>query len=215
MPVEYSSIACHSQANLLRRIQEICIPGDDGSILIAEFQSSREMNGVVATKSELFSEFASTASEILVNTNRDQIAMQILEICQCPCVPGLGQTTLALSRSQGCASLRVSEKAGRRRVGAVPECSGRIGALLDDKKLDQCRGVEVEDQWRCSATRFDTGPAAFTRACLETRGLSGRRMRPRRARSSRGLSPSSALIRAMRFPRRVMTISPPFSTCSK
>ena len=46
-------------------------------------------------------------------------------------------------------------------------------AGLDDDQLDERGGVEVQDQRRCSATRSETEPRAFTFARRELRARVG------------------------------------------
>ena len=99
-------------------------------------------------------------------------------------------------------------------MSTPPQLGGHLGAILGNHELDQRRGVEVEDQARCSETRSETEPLPFTRADRGERDPSGIRTRPRRARASSGRSPSP-LRRATGRPRRVTTISPPPSTRSR
>jgi hypothetical protein len=154
-------------------------------------------------------------SEIGIDADGDQISLQLLECRQRQCVLVLPQASLAPRGRQCRASLWIGEDAGRRRIRAIPELGGQIRAVLDDNELDQRRGVEVEDQARCSDTRSDTEPVLLTCAAREDRGACGIRTRPRRARSSSGRSAWSPLRRAMRRPRRVTTTSPPPSTRSR
>jgi hypothetical protein len=73
---------------------------------------------------------------------------------------------------------------GRRR--AVPQLVDEIGAGLVKDELDQSPGVEVDDQRRCSAMRFDTDPPALIPRLPARRrfGREGSSMSPRARRSA-------------------------------
>lgn len=120
------------------------------------------MNRVVAAKSEVFGVRAGVTSEVRIDADRDQICLQFLESRQCFSVLVLPQAALSPRTRQGRASLWVGEDAGRRGMAAGPELGGQVRAVLDDDELDQRRGVEVEDQARCSETRSDTEPVPLT-----------------------------------------------------
>jgi hypothetical protein len=75
-------------------------------------------------------------------------------------VRGASQAPMTLRRSQGGASLRVGQDARDSGVGTTPEFGSEVGSTLDHDELDQRRGVEIEDQRRCSLTRSDTEPVA-------------------------------------------------------
>jgi hypothetical protein len=154
--------ASETQASLLGRTREISVPGHDNHFLISELEGGGEVNGVIAAKSEVFSVLASATSEILVHRDRDQICLQLLEGSQCLCMLILPQSALAPRGCQSRSSLRVGKDAGRRWISTAPEFGGQVGAVLDDDELDQRRGVEVENQARCSETRSDTEPVPLT-----------------------------------------------------
>jgi hypothetical protein len=141
---------------------EISVPGHEDDSLIAELECGREVNCVIATKPKIFGVLASATGEIRIDTDRDQVCLQLLKGSQCLCVLVFPQSALAPRGRQGRASLRVGEDAGRCRIGASPKFGSKVGAVLNDDELDQCRGVEVEDQARCSETRSDTEPVPLT-----------------------------------------------------
>src|SRR3954452_170233 len=119
-----------------------------------------------------------------------------------------------LGSGEGGPPLWIGEDARRGGIGTAPQLGRQLGSILDDNELDQRRGVEVEDQARCSETRSETEPVLFTCADRGECVPCGIRTRPRRARASSGRSPSP-LRRATGRPRRVTTISPPPSTRSR
>src|SRR5262249_37433932 len=124
------------------------------------------------------------------------------------------ETLQAPGGRQSRPALGVGKDARRCGIVAVPELGCQLGSVLDDDELDQCRGVEVEDQARSSETRSETEPVPRTCADRGEAVPSGIRTRPRRARASSGRS-TSPLRRATGRPRRVTTISPPPSTRSR
>ena len=214
-PVEVLDRAGKAQTGLIGCSRKIPVPSHEDDFLVAELKRGGEMNCVIATKSKIFGMLAGATSEGRIDAYGDQVFLQLLERRQRPFVRGLPQAALASCGRQSRASLRVGEDAGRCRMTAVPELGGQLGAILDDDELDQRRGVEVEDQARCSETRSDTEPLLLTSALRGDRDALGIRTNPRRSSSSSGRSASSPLRRAIRRPRRVTTISPPPSTRSK
>lgn len=83
----------------------------------------------------------------------------------------LSETTQAPGSCQCGSSLRMGKDARRRRVGTAPEFGRPIRAILDDDELDQRRGVEVEDQARCSETRSKRNRFPSLRRSRRTRLL--------------------------------------------
>jgi hypothetical protein len=159
------------------------------------------MDRVVAAQRKLLSELASLACEMSVDADQRQFALQRLEVIQRAPVGRGGE---AGATSRGCerrASLRVVEDARDRRMRGSPQLGDQVGPLLGDDQLDERRGVEVEDQRRCSATSSDTNPRAFTRARRAARRRLGAVTRPRRTRSCRGSLSSTADRRAIGRPR--------------
>jgi hypothetical protein len=78
------------------------------------------VNRVVAAKSEIFGLLAGIPGEVLIQADRNQTYLQLLEGRECFCVLILAQPILAPRGCQSRASLRVGEDAGRRRIGAGP-----------------------------------------------------------------------------------------------
>lgn len=114
------------------------------------------MNRVVAAKPEFFGALAGMPGEILVDTDGYEARLQLREGNQRSFMLVLSQPAVATCGREGGPTLRVGEDARGCRVGAAPELGSELGPVLDDDELDQRRGVEVEDQARCSATRSDT-----------------------------------------------------------
>lgn len=122
------------------------------------------MHSVVAAP-ELFGAPAGPAGKLLIDADRGQLRVDLLEGRECLSVLFLPQPVQAPRGRQRRPALGVGEDARRRRIGAVPELGRQLRPVLDDDQLDQRRGVEVEDQARCSVTRSETEPAPFT--CAE------------------------------------------------
>lgn len=153
-----------AQAGSVRRSAKIGIPGDEDRLVVIDLQRSCEMYCVIAAQAVLLGKRAGAASQLFVEAKRDQPALQILEVGKRPPMILPAEAACAFSSRQRRPSLRIGEDARSNRAGTVPELGCRVRALLDDYELDERRGVEVEDQRRCSATRSETGPAPFTRA---------------------------------------------------
>lgn len=169
------------------------------------------MNRVVAAQPEVFGVIAGASRKLLVYADRNQLPVELLEDRERFSMLLIPEPLQAPGSRKGRSPLRVGQNARRCGVCAVPEPGRQLRALLDDDQLDQRRGVEVEDQIRCSETRSETGPVPLTRAERGDLLPCGIRTKPRWARESSGRSPSP-LRRATGRPRRVMTISPPPST---
>lgn len=60
-----------------------------------------------------------------------------------------------MRRSRGRSCLGVDQLAGYDRFRSIPQLCGKPGSRLVEHQLDQVRGVEVEDQRRCSPTRSE------------------------------------------------------------
>lgn len=178
-----------TQACLARRLAQIAVPGDDDRLPV-KLQGSREVHGVIAAQAVFLGKRASAVGKLRVYAERNHPALQIPEIGNGAPMSLPAKATCAFSGRQRRPSLWIGEDARGHRGGAVPEFGRRVGVILDDDELDERRSVEVEDQRRCSATKSDTEPAAFTRACRRVRGFSGMRTRPRRVRSSSGSEPN-------------------------
>jgi hypothetical protein len=204
----------NTQVNALGRLREILIPSHEDDFLIAEFECGGEMDRVIATQPQVFGIAAGASGKFLVDSDRSQLRVELLKVRQRLPVLLFPETTQAPGRRQSRPSLRIGKDARRCGIGASPELGRQIGAVLDDNELDQRRGVEVEDQARCSETRSETEPVPFTCADRAERVPCGIRTSPRRARASSGRSPSP-LRRATGRPRRVTTISSPPSTRSR
>lgn len=203
-----------AQADCFRRPGEISVPGHHDNFVIPQFERGRQMDRVVTAQSQVFRVLAGTNRNRLVDADRGQVRIQILKgrerlaVLLCP------QPIQSTSSGERRPALGIGKDARRRPMGAIPELGRQVRAVLYNDELDQRRGVEVEDQVRCSETRSETEPALSTRAERGARSPCGIRTSPRRARASSGRSPSP-LRRATGRPRRVTTISPPASTRSR
>ena len=211
---QVSSGAGDAQTDFFGRPREISIPGHHDNFVIPQFERGRQVDRVVTAQSQVFGVLAGTNRELPIDANRYQIRMQILKVRKCLAMLIRPEPIQSTGSRERRSALGIDKDARRRRMGAVPELGGQLGAVLNDDKLDQRRGVEVKDQARCSETRSDTEPVPSTRADRGERSPCGIRTRPRRARASSGLSPSP-LRRATGCPRRVTTTSPPPSTRSR
>lgn len=193
---------------------EIAVPRDHGGGC-AERECAREMNGVVAAELELLGKIAGSSCEHLVDPDRDELGVRRFEVLERPAV-GAGAETAGTPRGRQCgASFGIGEDARGDLMARGPKICGKLGAVLDDDELDERRGVEVERQCRCSATRSDTEPRGLTPARRSRRGRAGGVIRPRRASSWSGSSPVMPASRAIGRPRRVTTMSAPCSTRSR
>lgn len=172
------------------------------------------MDRVISTQSQTFGVLSGASCEFLVDADRDQVPEKLPEDRERISVLVLPQPVQPSSGRDGSTALRIGEDARRCGISTLPELSRRLRTVLDDDQLDQRRGVEVEDQARCSETRSETEPVPLTCADRGERAPCGIRTRPRRARTSSGRSPSP-LRRATGRPRRVTTISLPPSTRSR
>ncbi len=143
-------------------LSEIAVPGNKRDLVVRERQRGGEMDGVVAAQGHVVGELPRLARQVLVHSDQEQFALERLEVGDCLCVVGRRETIGAAGSGQGRATLWVREDAGRRRMGARPELGGQVRAILNDDELDQRRGVEVENQARCSETRSDTEPVPLT-----------------------------------------------------
>jgi hypothetical protein len=204
----------NAQADTLSRASKIPIPGHEDDFLIAEFERGGEVDCVVAAQLQIFGVLASANRELLIDANRGQLCVELLKGRKRLPVLVFPKTIQAPSSRKSRPALGVGKNARRCRIGTTPKLGCQLGAVLDDNELDQRRGVEVEDQARCSETRSETEPVPFTCADRGERAPCGICTRPRRARASSGRSPSP-LRRATGRPRRVTTISPPPSTRSR
>lgn len=108
-----------------------------------------------------------------------------------------GEASCATRRPESGAALGAGEDARRGWVRARPQFVGDARAFLGDDDLDKRRGVEVEDQRRCSATSSDTDPLALTFAGRVVRGPVGGVTRPRLTKSSSGSTAPTADNRAI------------------
>lgn len=197
-----------SAAGLCGCVSQSGIPTDERD-RPAGRQGARQMNGVIATQGEPFGQLPGVASELRVHAYPRELAVDRLELGQRPCVRRRGQASRAARGAESRAALGIGEDARRGGVGARPQFVGDAGPFLGDDELDECRGVEVEDQRRYSATSSDTDPLALTFVGCRVRGPVGGVTRPRLTRSSSGSAAPTADSRAIGCPRRVTTTSAP------
>ena len=173
------------------------------------------MDRVVTTQAQLLREVTRLAGERNVNADKEQLVLDRLEVLDGVRVVRRREPTTTLRRGKRSAALRVGEDARRRRVPGIPKLGGKVRAILGDDQLDQGRGVEVEIQRRCSATRSETEPRGLTRARFDRRDAVGAVTSPRRTSASSASSLSTAESRAIGRPRRVTTTSEPRWTRSR
>lgn len=67
--------AGETQADLFSRTSEISIPGHEDDFLIAELERGGEVNGVVATKSEIFGVLSGALGESQIDADGDQVSV--------------------------------------------------------------------------------------------------------------------------------------------
>src|SRR6476620_1348385 len=115
-------------------------------------------------------------------------------------------------RCEGGASLWISQHARRNPRRVDPKLYRQVRARLSEHQLDQGRGVRIEDHRLCSLTKSETEPFAPGSGLGIPFGLLGQRTKPRRSSSSSGRREPTLLSLAIGLPRRVTTISSPFST---
>ena len=137
------------------------------------------MNSVVATQREGLGELASLVRKFRVDGYPGELAVDRLELGDRALVRGRREASLTSRRRERCAALGVGEDARRGGILARPQLIRDAGPVLGDDELDERRGVEVEDQRRCSATSSDTDPRALTFAGGRVRGPAGGVTRPR------------------------------------
>jgi hypothetical protein len=151
-----------TQTDAFGRLGEISIPGDKDDFLVTEFECGSEVDRVIATQRQVFGMLAGADGELLIDPDRSQLRVELLKGREPLPVLLFPQAPQATGSRQGSSSLRVGKDARRRGIGATPELGRQVRAILDDNELDQRRGVEVEDQARCSDTRSETEPVPLT-----------------------------------------------------
>jgi len=127
----------------------------------------------VSAQFVLLGKLACAPSEWAVDPNKYQLTLQRLELLARPTVPRGAQPTATVGGSERRTTLGIAQDAGCRSKPRAPQLGHQFRAGLDDDELDERRGVEVQDQRRCSATRSETEPRAFTRAWRELRARAG------------------------------------------
>ena len=155
------------------------------------------MDRVVTPQAELLGQIAGLPGKGRVDPDQDKLILDHLEVLDRLGVSRRREPATTLGGGEGGASLGVGEDARRRRVPCVPDLRCKLGTVLGDDQLDQRRGVEVEVQRRCSATRSETEPRDFTRGRFARRDAFGAVTSPRRTRSSSASSPSTEDRRAI------------------
>ena len=140
------------------------VPRCQQHVVAFEVQRACEVDGVVAAQGMLCGEFAGLAGEWFVDRDDAQLGVEIFERGDRVDVRRFIDPAGASSRCECGACLGVDEQARDEEVGSVPELDGELGAGFVEDQLDQRRRIEVDDQRRWSATRSDTGLAAFNRA---------------------------------------------------
>ncbi|HEX7244014.1 MAG TPA: hypothetical protein VF245_00430 [Solirubrobacterales bacterium] len=88
----------HCQADPLGRTPQVGVPADHHDVPLAKLQGADEMDGVIAAKLELFGELARPADEVLVDSDRDQLAREVLELRQRSRVCRLRQASVLAPR---------------------------------------------------------------------------------------------------------------------
>lgn len=100
----------------------------------------------------------------MVDPHQKQLILQRLELRERARVGAGAQPPSPTGAGKRRATLGVGEDAGRRPQRRAPELARQLRTRLDDDKLDERRGVEIEDQRRCSAIRSETESRASTLA---------------------------------------------------
>lgn len=106
--------------------------------------------------------FASTSSQPLVDADRSQPPEDLLKGRKRHLMRFLPKAIQTPGGRKGGPPLRIGKDARCSGIGAAPELCCQVRPVLDNDELYQRRGVEVEDQARCSETRSETEPAPFT-----------------------------------------------------
>lgn len=68
-----------TQAHLLRRMSEIAVPRHEDDFLVTEPKRGREVNCIVAAEPQIFGVLASAHGEPLIDANRDELRVKLLE----------------------------------------------------------------------------------------------------------------------------------------
>ena len=171
--------ASDTQANFLRRPREISVPGHHDNFFVPQFERGRQMDRVVTAQPQVFGVLAGTNREFVIDADGNQIPIQGLKACERLTVLIRPEPIQSPGSHESRPALWIGEDARCRRMGTSPKLGCQLGPVLNDHELDQRRGVEVEDQARCSETRSETEPALFTWAERGRRLPCGIRTRPR------------------------------------
>ena len=115
---------------------------------------------------------AGTACEALVDVDRDQLSSRAPRNRRAPAGAAGGEPLRRDGRPQEQLAPR-RRPTHWKRPGWPPfqNSTAHVRAVLVHHQLDQRRGVEVEDQRRCSRTRSETEPEALMRGAWGVRGL--------------------------------------------
>jgi hypothetical protein len=126
---------------------------------------------VIATQAQVFGVATGTSGEFLVNPDRSQFRVELLEGRERLPVLLSPETIQTPGSRKSCPALGVGKNARGCGVDTGPELGRQLGAILNNDELDQRRGVEVENQARCSETRSETEPVPLTTADRGERSL--------------------------------------------
>jgi hypothetical protein len=173
------------------------------------------MNGVVAAQGTALGEAAGGSGERGVDGDLGQLLVDLIDRANRSLELSGVESAVAMRRRDRSTRLWIDDLPRACRGRPVPQLVREVRSGLVEDELDQRRGVEVDDQRRCSATRSDTDPAALIRRRPLRRRLGrvGSCMSPRARRSASGSTSSIADRRATRRPRIVTTTSPPSAAC--
>jgi hypothetical protein len=159
-----AGVVGHELAGCARGRVEGLVPRCQQDVVACDVQRACEVDGVVAAQGVLCGEFAGLAGERFVDRDDAQLGVEVFERGDRVDMRRLIDPAGAGGRCECCACLGIDELARDEEVGSVPELYGELGARFVEDQLDQRRCIEVDDQRRWSATRSDTGLAAFNRA---------------------------------------------------
>jgi hypothetical protein len=159
-----AGVVGHELAGCARGRVEGLVPRCQQDVVARDVQRACEVDGVVAAQGVLCGEFAGLAGERFVDCDDAQLGVEVFERGDRVDMRRLIDPAGAGGRCECCACLGIDELARDEEVGSVPELYGELGARFVEDQLDQRRCIEVDDQRRWSATRSDTGLAAFNRA---------------------------------------------------
>lgn len=100
-----------TQANPFRRSQEISVPGHQDNFVVSQFEGGRQVDRVVAAQSQVFGVLAGTRRKLLVDADRSQVRMKLLEVRERRAMLVYPEPTQSTGSREGCATLWVGKEA--------------------------------------------------------------------------------------------------------